>query len=244
MNFKTFTIIALLAWCGCAWADSDLTPDLLAAKYPSGSIQTQDMADQALREVDQQRGAVEQKFATEQHDCYAKFFATKCLDAAKEERRVALAQIRKVEVDANAYIRAARVVERDRNLAEKRARDAANPPKPLTEAAPKQNGDAAPHDAGETERRVAEHDAKLKAQQQQEAANSGERAAKAEAYKQKVADAEQRQHEVAQKKAEKQKEAEQKAAKAQKDAAAKGQPPASAPAASSSASASASPAKP
>ncbi|HEX7644783.1 MAG TPA: hypothetical protein VF472_21485 [Burkholderiaceae bacterium] len=234
MNLTKSTVgllaILMLARAGSVWAE-DLTPDGLAAKYPSGSIQTQETAEQALREVDQQRGAVEQKFADQQHGCYSKFFATKCLDAAKEERRVALAQIRKVEVDANAYIRAARVVERDRNLAEKRARDAANPPKPLGEAASKQSGQTSSHDPNEGERRITAHEAKLKAAQQNEAANAADRAAKVEAYNKKVADAEQRQREVAQKKAEKQKEAEQKAAKAakaQQDAASKAQVPASA----------------
>ncbi|MBV8634453.1 MAG: hypothetical protein JO002_08195 [Burkholderiaceae bacterium] len=218
MKFMKCTLLAVLILAGQAGAlAQELTPDALAAKYPSGSIQTQETAEQALREVDQQRGAVEQKFADQQHDCYSRFFATKCLDAAKEERRVSLAQIRKVEVDANAYIRAARVVERDRNLAEKRARDAANPPKPLTEvAAPKQNSQSAPHDPDEGEHRIAAHEAKVKAQQQNEAAKVSERAAKFEAYNKKVADAEKRQQEVAQKKAEKQQEAEQKAAKAAK----------------------------
>ena len=97
MNFtkRTISMLAFLALAGqVARADGGLTPEGLAAKYPSGSIQTQESAEQALREVDQQRAAVEQKFATEQYDCYSQFFATKCLDAAKEERRVALAQIR------------------------------------------------------------------------------------------------------------------------------------------------------
>lgn len=240
MKFTKFTIslVAVLALLGrAAWADGDLTPAGLAAKYPGGSIQTEETADQALREVDQQRAAVEQNYATQQHDCYSKFFATKCLDAAKEERRVALAQIRKVEVDANSYIRAARVVERDRNLAERRARDAANPPKPLTETAPKANNPVVPHDPNESANRIAEHEAKVKEQQQEEAAKAPERAAKVEAYNKKVADAEQRQREVAKKKAEKQKEAEEKAEKAQKNTAAKGQTatPASAASASSNA---------
>jgi|GEM_PF-1593551 hypothetical protein len=248
MNFTkciklTTGLLAMLAMVShVARADGDLTPDGLVAKYPSGTIQTQETADQALREVDQQRAAVEQKFATVQHDCYSKFFATKCLDAAKEERRVSLAQIRKVEVEANSYTRANRVVERDRNLAEKRARDAANPPKPLSDTTAKQpSAQAAPHDPNEGPRRIADHDAKVKAQQQDEAGKADERAAKAEAYKKKVADAEQRQRDVAQKKAEKQAEAEKKAAKAAKaeqDAAAKGQTSVPASAASGSASAS------
>ncbi len=245
MNFTKRTIclsaVLMLACHSVAWAEGDLTPEGLAAKYPSGSIQTQESAEQALREVDQQRAAVEQKFADEQHTCYSKFFATNCLDSAKEERRIALAQIRKVEVDANSYIRSARVVERDRNLADKRARDAANPPKPLTDVAPKSNAQSAPHDPDEGARRITEHDAKVKAQQQEEAAQAPERAAKAEAYHKKVSDAEARQRDVAQKKAEKQKEAEEKAAKAQKKASA--QAPAS-PSASAGAPSASSAAKP
>jgi len=239
MNLKkcTISLLAALA-CHAAWAAGDLTPEGLAAKYPPGSIQTEETAEQALREVDQQRSGVEQKFATEQHDCYSKFFATNCLDAAKEERRVALAQIRKVEVDANAYIRSARVVERDRKLAAKREHDAANPPTPIGETAPKQDSsNPADHDPNEGARRVAEHDAKVKAQQQQDAAKAAERAAKVEAYNKKVADAEQRQREVAQKKEEKQKDAENKAAKAAKSQ----KPGTTAASASASASASAAP---
>jgi len=114
--------------------------------------------------------------------------------------------------------------------------DASAPAKPLTDVAPKPASQSAPHDPSEGTRRIAEHDAKVKAQQQEEEARAPERAAKVEAYNKKVADAEQRQRDVAQKKAEKQAEAEKKAAKAkaQQDAsAAKGQAPASASASSS-----------
>lgn len=241
MNFKIWMMGAAAALAvagGTACAEGELTPEGLVAKYPAGSIQSEEVAERALHEVDQQRGDVEQKYAEEQHVCYSKFFATSCLDAAKEKRRVALAQIRGVEVDANSYIRANRVVERDRQLAEKRARDAANPPKPLTEVAPKPANDQAPQDPNDLARRQAEHDARLGAQQREEAARAPERAEKVAAYNKKVADAEARQRDVAQKKAEKQKQADEKAAKAAaagKADASKSQKPASASAAASSA---------
>lgn len=222
MNLKSYTIglFAVLLALAChvaAAQDGTLTPEGLAAKYPSGSIQTSEMADQALKDVDAQRAAVEQKYAGEQHVCYSKFFATSCLDAAKESRRIALGQIRKVEVDANAFIRSARVAQRDHDLAEKRAREANSPPKPLADAPTKQADEPVnAHTASDGERRVAEHEAKVKAKQQEDAGKSSVRAEKAAAFEKKAADAEARQRDVAAKKAEKQRQAEEKAQKAAK----------------------------
>ena len=223
MNLKTCTIglaamLLVLAGQGAMAQDAGLTPTGLAARYPSGSIQSSEAADQALREVEQQRAAVEHKYADEEHICYSKFFATSCLDKAKESRRVALGLIRNVEVDANAFIRTARVAQRDHDLAEKRARDASNPPKPITDNPAKETSEAiAPHSGNEGERHVADHEAKVKARAQEEAAKAPERADKAAAFDKKAADAEARQRDVAAKKAEKQRQAEEKAQKAEKE---------------------------
>jgi len=223
MNFKTCTIglaamLLALAGQGATAQDAGLTPAGLAAKYPGGSIQSSETADQALREVEQQRTAVEQKYADEQHVCYSKFFATSCLDKAKDSRRVALGLIRKVEVDANAFIRTARVAQRDHDLAEKRAREATSPPKPLADVPAKQaEQENAGHSGSDAEHRVAEHEVKVKVRAQEEAAKASERAEKAAAFDKKAADAEARQRDVAAKKAEKQRQAEEKAQKAEKD---------------------------
>jgi len=239
MNLKTCTIglaamLLLLAGPGAMAQEAGLTPGGLAAKYPSGSIQSSETADQALREVELQRTAVEQKYAEEQRVCYSKFFATSCLDTAKESRRVALGLIRKVEVDANAFIRTARVAQRDHDLAEKRARDASNPPKPIADTPAKPSDqEVAPHKGNEGERHVAEHESKVKARAQEEAAKAPERAEKAAAFDKKAADAEARQRDVAAKKAEKQRQAEEKAQKVEKEKQASEKAAAKSPSASS-----------
>jgi colicin import membrane protein len=186
----------------------------LTARYPSGSIQSAETANRALTEVDQQRSAIEQTYAAEQTQCYEKFFATNCLDAAKERRRVALAKIRTVEIEANAFIRGDRVVQRDQKLAEKRASEAANPPKPLAELPPKQVEQADVEKAKENQQRMASHEEKLKQKQQDAAGEAAKHAESAAAFEKKTQDALARQKDVAEKKAEKARRAAAKAAAA------------------------------
>lgn len=192
-------------------------PDALAARYPSGTIQSAETANKALLEVEQQRNALDQKYAAEQHDCYEKFFATSCLDAAKERHRLGTAQVRKVEVEANAFIRSDRVVQRDKRLAEKRASDAANPPKPLADLPLKP---VVPNDAADKEKEhqqhIADHEAKEQQRKQDEINSAPQRAANVDAYNKKVQDAIARQSDVAKKKEEKAKQAAAKAAAASK----------------------------
>src|SRR5689334_5462322 len=70
------------------------------AVHPPGSIQSIDAADQALAEAGQERAAIEARFELDERACYPKFFVTLCVDDAKERRRVALAQVHAVEVEA------------------------------------------------------------------------------------------------------------------------------------------------
>lgn len=189
------------------------TLEALIVHYPSGSIQSADMANRALAEVETQRATLERKYAAEQHVCYSKFLASSCLDAAKERRRLALAQIRKVEVEANSFIRGARVVERDQHLAEKRANEANNPPKPATEPPAKQAASpAVQHADNESEKRIADHEAKVRRERQADKANAQNRAEDVAAYEKKARDAASRQRDVAAKKAEKERQAAAKAA--------------------------------
>ncbi len=92
-------------------------------RYPVGSIQTHEVAERALVDLAQVRKAIEARFAADQHDCYPKFFTTSCLNKVKESRRVDLLAVKPIEVEANAYIRQARVTERDRRQAEKAAKN-------------------------------------------------------------------------------------------------------------------------
>ncbi|MDR3482051.1 MAG: hypothetical protein P4L91_15210 [Burkholderiaceae bacterium] len=190
------------------------TPGELVARYPSGSIQSEATANRALLEIEQQRNALDQKYAAEERECYAKFFATPCLDAAKERRRAAKAEIRKVEVEADTYLRANRVVQRDEKLAEKRANEAANPPKPLADLAVKPAPQSDADKEKENRQRIAEHEAKRKERQQDQINDAPNHAQAAVAYQKKVQDAQARQRDVAAKKAEKEKQAAAKAANA------------------------------
>jgi colicin import membrane protein len=188
-------------------------PDSVVARYPSGSIQTVDVANKALQDVETQRNALDKKYAAEQHDCYTKFFATSCVDAAKERHRVGTEKVHKVEVEANAFIRGDRVVQRDKRLAEKRANESANPPKPLADlpiktAAPQNDAER----ANDHQQRIADHDAKMKQLQQEQAKDAPQRAANVAAYNKKIQDAQARQADVAKKKEEKAKQAAAKAA--------------------------------
>ena len=203
-------------------------PDSVVARYPSGSIQSVDVANKALQDVEAQRNALDKKYAAEQHDCYARFFATDCVDAAKERHRIGTEKVRKVEVEANAFIRSDRVVQRDKKLAEKRASESANPPKPLADlpirtTTPQSDTDR----AKEHQQRIDDHDAKMKQLQQDQANDAPKRAANVAAYNKKIQDAQARQADVAKKKEEKAKQAAAKAAASNTGAASGASAPAS-----------------
>jgi colicin import membrane protein len=195
----------------------------IVERYPSGSIQSVKTADQALADVQQQRSSVEAGFADEERACYKKFFVTSCVDAAKEVRRRALVELQQVEIEANAFKRRARVEERDKALADK-APQAAPIVRPVK--APKNNDVAkeknktspaqrSPSDSDKPDGpkrtgqstsgsdRVAQHNAKLEKLKAEEAAGAQKRAENVAAFEKKARDAEERQREVAAKKAEK-----------------------------------------
>jgi colicin import membrane protein len=190
------------------------------ARYPSGSIRSVQAADQALAEMEQARSHIETNFAEDERACFSKFFVTSCMDVAKEARRQALAQIRQVEVEANAFKRRARAEERDRALAEKAAVKPAPKVRPIKE--PKPSSTVQPETARNSARysgsgkepvpapqgkadpdREARHKAKLEALRAEEAADAQKRAEKVAAYERKVREAEERQREIAARKAEK-----------------------------------------
>jgi colicin import membrane protein len=207
-------LVGMSAWGQEAALPNSSAPDELTVRYPSGSIQSSETANRALIDVDQQRSILDQKYGEEQRVCYEKFFASSCLDAAKERRRVALAKIRTVEIEANAFIRSDRVVQRDKKLAEKRASDAINPPKPLADTPPKQIEQSDADKAKENQQRVAAHEQKQKQKQQDAIGEAAKHAGSAAAFEKKVKDAEVRQQDVAAKKTEKARQAAAKAAAA------------------------------
>jgi colicin import membrane protein len=189
-------------------------------RYPKDSIRSTGTADRALQESKQMRAQIENTYLHEQRVCFPKFFSSSCMERAKDARREALASVHSVEIEANAFKRRANAAERDREVTEKQTnwekdshqreedlqRKNAEPSKevPVESEADKQKR-LGHEDANRVaqEKRVAEHDAKLKQLQEQDAADAGKRAENVAAYEKKVHEAEERQREVAEKKAQK-----------------------------------------
>lgn len=199
-------LLALLAGCGSAPV---VPPE--PAVPPIASVA---QANQQLAEVARERAAIEARFAEREQVCYAKFFVNRCLNAARERHRNALAEQRAIEIHAERYKRQAVVDERDRQMAlaeqryrEQEARLAAEPPKPAPEPSP-----APPPRKPAAPARIAEHDARLKAARQQQASEADERARNVRDYEARKAESEARQRRVAKRKAEKAAKAAQEAA--------------------------------
>ena len=181
-------------------------------------------ADATLERVTRERAVVASTFAAEEAVCNDKFFVNNCLDKAKEKRRVALAQLRAEEVEAEHFKRAASVAKRDADLAERARRDAeefarreAQPPKPARteeELAPP----AAPRGGKSVAEREAEHAERLRRDAARTASQADKRAANVAAYEKRQADAARRQEQVAKRVAERQAKAEARAADEKKKA--------------------------
>ena len=106
-------------------------PKELVERYPTDSIKSNDVAERAVAEVTKTRADIEKRFAADQKTCYKEFFTTSCLDKIKEQRRLDLVSIKPIEIEANAFIRRAKVDERDRRLAEERGPYAGRDPQGL-----------------------------------------------------------------------------------------------------------------
>lgn len=198
--------------------------DAVAQRYPAGSIANVETADKALADADRERKLVDARYMQEQADCYPKFFTTACLDEAKERHRAALAQLRSVEVEANAFKRKAKVIERDRSLEERRAQDEADAKRRALSVRPEQPAerDGAPENTTRNDNaaplpdRVEQHRAKMEQERRQEAADAQKREENIRKYEKKVQDAQERQREVAARKAEKERKRAEKANSAAK----------------------------
>jgi hypothetical protein len=190
------------------------------------NVQSVAQADAALKKVAVERAAVHDEFAASERECSTKFFVNNCLDKAKEKRRAALAVLRAVEVDAEHYKRVDSVAHRDAELAERVRKDAeeaalgtAQPPKPPKEEKAPPRPPTGPRVAD----REAEHAAKMKRQEEKDAAEAATRAANVAAFEKKQVESARRQAEVERKKAinaEKARKAAERAAAEDKKAAA------------------------
>ena len=147
---KTSITLFFLSQFAFSAVNAEIIEQALLDHYPAGSINAVAAARTALTDVDVVRKAVEQRFAEGRADCMNKFFMTRCVDESKEIRRAALHSIRKVEVEANAFLRKDRAAERERTIAERQSRAArplGTPSIPISGAA-RDSGNAAPDSAG------------------------------------------------------------------------------------------------
>jgi colicin import membrane protein len=188
---------------------------------PPPPVTSTAQADQQLASVARERAGIESRFAERERVCYDKFFVNRCLDEARERHRSALAAQRAIEVQAERFKRQAVVDERDRQLAEaekryreEEARFATEPPKPAREV----QATPAPR-TSTVQGRVAERDAALKASQAKEAAEAPQRARNVRDFERRKAESEERQRDVARKKAERAARAAKKAEEAKARAA-------------------------
>lgn len=184
-----------------------------------------EQADAKLAEVARARAVLDAEYAASEQVCYTRFFVNHCLDKAKEKRRLAMAGLRAVEVEASYFKRRDSVEKRDAELAERVRKDeAVAAQRALTPAAPPAVQEEAPAPQGKpglsAGQREAEHKARMQRQAAEDAANAGQRAANVAAFERKKAESEQRQAQIAAKKAEKAAKAARQAEEAAKKAAA------------------------
>ncbi len=137
MSLKMFAACSILLTSQFSWAQTNVAIDETdlyfysvqnaVDQYPVGSINSQEVATSALAMVTTARANIEARFLADQRICYPKFFTTSCLNKATERRRVELLMLKPVEIEANAFIRQARVTDRDKRLADKAAENAGKP---------------------------------------------------------------------------------------------------------------------
>jgi len=111
-----------------ASANADVSPPLpvnLRERYPAHSIVSVEQADHALKDVAQERAAIEERFKYEEKACYRTFLANRCVEKAKEHRRNGLDGLNPVKIEADRYKRHNAVVKRDKALEDKRIKEAA-----------------------------------------------------------------------------------------------------------------------
>ena len=196
-----------------------VTGEALYARYPAGSIASVDTANAALDDTARERTRINTELVRQQRVCYQKFFVSSCLNKVAEVHRGESKKIKNIEIEANTYLRQDRADERDAALAEQRAKDLADAPRRAEEQ--RKNAEASANKIEESTRRsaeaearaqqvnptpdqrIADHEKKMQQVRAQQEAVAKAHDANVAAYNKKVKDAQDRQKEVADKKAQK-----------------------------------------
>jgi colicin import membrane protein len=199
-------ILALFACCALAQPS-----DGIVTRYPAGAINSVEQADAALTDVARERREIDSRFAREEQACYPKFFATPCLDKAKERRREASMALRHVEIEAQAFKRRARVADREQVLEQRQAKEETEREERVRQL-PESEGREEPRaEVEHKEPRPRPNQRKPK----EEPLDAEKRAENIAAYERKVEAANKRQKEVAERKAEKERKRQRKETQAQ-----------------------------
>ena len=147
--FSRFIACALLCFAALSapvLGAEALPEEALARDFPPQSITSVERANAALEAVPAVRDDVGNRFSKEKAACYQRFFVTSCLSELRVRERIAKKMVRRVEVEARAFLRKERAAERDRAIAgrESRAKEQGGKALNITGAA-RDNGE--PQDA-------------------------------------------------------------------------------------------------
>lgn len=92
--------------------------EALSARFPAASIKSETQALSALDEADQASARAQWAAYDREVQCQSRFFITPCVRDAQRELRAAMAQIKRVEVEANRYLRRAKDAEHEQRRQE------------------------------------------------------------------------------------------------------------------------------
>ncbi|WP_343742381.1 hypothetical protein [Herbaspirillum huttiense] len=206
----------------------------IAQRYPAGSIKSDEAAQKALDEAAEDRQVAELRYILDQRACYPKFLVSDCLEAARDRKRLTDKGIKAVEYEAKVFQRQATVDDRDRSLAEQRAKDEEDSARRLADQKQKEADSARKVQESRTKNsevqqridqnknvpadyRVRQHEAEVQRQQAEEAARAPSRAANAAERQRRIQEAEEHRLEVERKKAENERERAERKQKQQQD---------------------------
>ncbi|TCS33270.1 hypothetical protein EDC30_11723 [Paucimonas lemoignei] len=204
----------------------------MTERYPKGSINSDELAEQAQVDARSLRTVLATELANAKSACYDRFFTNSCIDKAQEEYRGAIAALKPIELEAGAFQRQSRVDKRDQALAERRKQEEAEAPDRLriaqeneqkaaekAQSRAQQEAERQARQASDEKRlanpneRIQRHEEKLQRLREDDARKEQEIPGNIAAYEKKQKEAAERQKKVAERKAKKQAEQEAKQSK-------------------------------
>lgn len=206
----------------------------IGQRFPAGSIKSDEIAQKALDEAAEDRQVAELRYILDQRACYPKFLVADCLEAARDRKRMTDKGIKAVEYEAKVFQRQATVDDRDRSLAEQRAKDEEDSARRLADQKQKEADSARKVQESRAKNsevqqridqnknvpadyRVRQHEAEVQRKQAEEAARAPSRAANAAERQRRIQEAEEHRLEVERKKAENERERAERKQKQQQD---------------------------